>query len=80
MSIPYPSPPPAPQPYFTLLLAKRDTVTLPAFNAWVSKDYPMGCMGERRLARGPGGSLPIVSVAPVTADCVIHLTQIGEPQ
>ncbi|KAG2497061.1 hypothetical protein HYH03_005058 [Edaphochlamys debaryana] len=37
--------PPVPQ-YFTLLLARRDTVTLPAMQPWHNKDFPSSLMGR----------------------------------
>ncbi|KXZ46987.1 hypothetical protein GPECTOR_39g481 [Gonium pectorale] len=35
------------QPYFTLLLARRDTVTLPAMSPWNEKPFPVTQMGHR---------------------------------
>lgn len=40
------SPLPAGAPYFTLLLARRDTVTLPAFTPWASLPYANSVMGR----------------------------------
>ena len=40
------SPLPVGAPYFTLLLARRDTVTLPAFTPWANVPFSNSIMGE----------------------------------
>ncbi|GLC36570.1 hypothetical protein PLESTB_000163000 [Pleodorina starrii] len=47
--------------YFTLLLARRDTVTLPALQPWMEKDFANSCMGRSILyTRASVGGRPLV--------------------
>ncbi|GFR50718.1 hypothetical protein Agub_g12975 [Astrephomene gubernaculifera] len=49
------------QPYFTLLLARRDTATLPAMQPWMNKDFSNSLMGRGILyTRVAVGGRPLV--------------------
>ncbi|KAG2432061.1 hypothetical protein HYH02_013129 [Chlamydomonas schloesseri] len=55
------SPLPREQPYFTLVLARRDTVTLTALQPWANKDYENSVMGRGILyTRVAVGGRPLV--------------------
>ncbi|KAG2428926.1 hypothetical protein HXX76_011170 [Chlamydomonas incerta] len=55
------SPEPRHQPYFTLLLARRDSVTLTALQPWANKDFENSVMGRGILyTRAVVGGRPLV--------------------
>ncbi|EFJ51385.1 hypothetical protein VOLCADRAFT_120457 [Volvox carteri f. nagariensis] len=55
------SPAPEGKSYFTLLLARRDTVTLPAMQPWLEKEFANSCMGRSILfTRVSVGGRPLV--------------------
>ncbi|GLI62240.1 hypothetical protein VaNZ11_004835 [Volvox africanus] len=56
------SPVPRERTYFTLLLARRDTVTLPAMQPWMEKEYNNTCMARSILytRASVGGRLLVV--------------------
>ncbi|PNW83056.1 hypothetical protein CHLRE_06g305050v5 [Chlamydomonas reinhardtii] len=55
------SPAPREQPYFTLVLARRDSVTLTAMQPWASKDYDNSVMGRGIVyTRAVVGGRPLV--------------------